>query len=75
MLQLFLLKSLQVYLLYPQLQPQQLIRAEQDRNRSYRAVYDLKSKKMTQLATREIPQVTIDPRSSSDVAVGTSQEK
>lgn len=59
----------------PQLQPQQLIRAEQDRNRSYRAVYDLKSKKMTQLATREIPQVTIDPRSSSDVAVGTSQEK
>ncbi len=59
----------------PQLQPQQLIRAEQERKRSYRAVYDLKSKKITQLATKEIPEVSIDPRSQANVAVGTSQEK
>ena len=59
----------------PQLQPQQLIRAEQERKRSYRALYDLKSKKIIQLATQEIPEVSIDSRSKANVAVGTSQEK
>ncbi|MDG2184734.1 MAG: prolyl oligopeptidase family serine peptidase [Mariniblastus sp.] len=59
----------------PQLQPQQLLRAEQERNRSYRAVYDLKAKKITQLATPQIPQVAVDPRSKANQVVGTSQEK
>ena len=59
----------------PQLQPQQLIRAEQERKRSYRALYDLKSKKIIQLATKKIPDISIDLRSKANVAVGASQEK
>ncbi len=53
----------------PQLQPQQLLQAASDRNRDYRAVYNLKSKKIAQLATREVPSVSIDYRSSADIAV------
>ncbi len=56
----------------PLLQPQQLLQAEMERRRSYRAAYDLRSKKIIQLATKDIPNVVIDPRSKSDVAVGQS---
>ena len=58
-----------------QLQPQQLLQANRERNRSYRAVYDLRAKKIVQLATKEIPSVSVNIRSTSDVAVGTSNEK
>jgi dipeptidyl aminopeptidase/acylaminoacyl peptidase len=56
----------------PMLQPQQLLQAEIERRRSYRAVFNLKPKKIVQLATREIPGVRIDPRSTSKVAVASS---
>ncbi|WP_182870111.1 alpha/beta hydrolase family protein [Rhodopirellula sp. JC639] len=53
----------------PQLQPQQLLQAEIERKRDYRAVYDLRSKKIAQLATRQMPLVDIDDRSSAPIAV------
>ena len=53
----------------PQLQPQQLLQAEVERKRDYRAVYEIKTKKVVQLATRQIPVVDIDYRSSANVAV------
>lgn len=56
----------------PTLQPQQLLNAARERNRSYEAVYDLDSRKVFQIATKEIPDVSINSRSSSDVAVGTA---
>ncbi len=59
----------------PMLQPQQLLQAARERNRSYRALYDLRSKKILQLATKEIPTVLTNARSKADVAVGTSNEK
>ena len=59
----------------PQLQPQQLLQAARERNRSYRAVYDIRAKKILQLATKEIPTVSIDFRSKADQAVGSSNEK
>lgn len=57
------------------LQPQQLLEASRERNRSYRALYDLHAKTTLQIATKEIPSVHIDSRSTSDVAVGTSSLK
>ena len=56
----------------PLLQPQQLIQAERERRRNYRAVYNIKSKKLIQLATIKIPDVRIDSRSPSSLVVGTS---
>ena len=53
----------------PQLQPQQLLQAEIERNRDYRAAYVLKPKRIVQLATRQIPDVSVDYRSSSEIAV------
>ena len=54
----------------PLLQPQQLLQAASERRRDYRALYDLKSKKIFQLATREMPTVVVDHRSETDIAVG-----
>jgi dipeptidyl aminopeptidase/acylaminoacyl peptidase len=59
----------------PLLQPEQLLQATKERNRSYQAVYDLKRKTIRQLATKEMPNVTADRRSSSDIAMGTSSDK
>ncbi len=59
----------------PFLQPQQLLQAAQERNRSYRALYDLRSKKIIQLATKEMPTVTVDPRRKSDITLGISNLK
>ena len=57
------------------LQPQQLLQAEQERRRSYRALLDLRTNKIIQLATKEIPNVIVNPRSPADVAVGISPTK
>lgn len=54
----------------PLLQPQQLIQAERERNRSYIAAYDLKSRKTIQIANKEVPSVRVDPRATNEVAVG-----
>lgn len=53
----------------PQLQPQQLLQTAQERNRSYRAAYDLKSRKIVQLATVEMPSVSVNVKSKAKVAV------
>ena len=53
----------------PYLQPQQLLQAETERRRDYRAVYNIKSKRVVQLSTREIPFVRVDYRSKSNHAI------
>ena len=53
----------------PQLQPQQLLEADRERKRDYRAAYVLETEKLVQLATLEIPNIAIDVRSKSKLAV------
>jgi len=57
------------------LQPRQLLQAEQERRRSYQALFDIEAGRVVQLATKEMPSVRVDARSSSDLAVGTSSAK
>ncbi len=57
------------------LQPMQLLRINQDKNRSYTAIYDLTKKTFIQLENKEMTRVSIDRRSSSDVAIGIASEQ
>ncbi|MEM7784554.1 MAG: prolyl oligopeptidase family serine peptidase, partial [Planctomycetota bacterium] len=59
----------------PYLQPQQLLQAESEKRRSYRAVYNIRAEKLIQLANQKIPSVSIDYRSESNVAVAISNMK
>jgi dipeptidyl aminopeptidase/acylaminoacyl peptidase len=43
----------------PELQPMQKVRAEQEKKRDYRAVVHLKNRKFVQLATMDVPTVTL----------------
>lgn len=54
-------------------QPIQKVRAEQDRNRSYRAVYDLQTKKFVQLADESME--TITPSNDGSYAIGADNRK
>ncbi|NQW05064.1 MAG: S9 family peptidase, partial [Acidobacteria bacterium] len=54
----------------PQLQPMQEVRATQERNRSYRAVFHVGDKRFVQLATPDMP--IVNPGRQSDRAIGTS---
>jgi len=54
-------------------QPIQKVRAEQDRNRSYRAVYDLQAKKFVQLADDTME--TITPSNDGSYAIGSDNRK
>jgi len=54
-------------------QPIQKVRAEQDRNRSYRAVYDLQAKKFVQLADETMESVV--PSNDGRYAVGSDNRK
>src|SRR5215212_5766926 len=54
-------------------QPIQKVRAEQDRNRSYRAVYDLKEKKFVQLADDTME--NISPSNDGSYAIGSDNRK
>ena len=54
-------------------QPIQRIRAEQDRNRSYRAVYDLQAKKFVQLADETME--NISPSNDGRYAIGADNRK
>ena len=54
-------------------QPVQRVRAEQDRNRSYRAVYDLETKKFVQLADESMENVT--PSNDGRYAIGADNRK
>jgi len=51
----------------------QKVRAEQDRNRSYRAVYDLQAKKFVQLADESME--SISPSNDGSYAIGTDNRK
>ncbi|HMO12519.1 MAG TPA: prolyl oligopeptidase family serine peptidase [Pirellulaceae bacterium] len=59
----------------PLLQPQQLVEKSAEERRSYLAIYDLRSKKIVQIATPEVPQVFVDVRSKSDFAIANSLER
>ncbi|MCP4461292.1 MAG: prolyl oligopeptidase family serine peptidase [Planctomycetaceae bacterium] len=59
----------------PYLQPQQLLQAQREKDRSYRAVYDVSKRKMMQLATKDIPLVVSDPRSESSWALGVAPDQ
>src|SRR5215216_4235415 len=54
-------------------QPIQKVRAEQDRNRSYRAVYDVEAKKFVQLADESMENVT--PSNDGRYAIGADNRK
>ena len=54
-------------------QPIQRVRAEQERNRSYRAAYDLKEKKFVQLADETMD--SISPSNDGSYAIGTDNRK
>lgn len=54
----------------PQLQPMQRVRAEQERQRSYRAVVHLADRKFVQLATPELP--AVNPGDDAVRALGSS---
>jgi dipeptidyl aminopeptidase/acylaminoacyl peptidase len=54
-------------------QPIQKIRAEQDRNRSYRAVYELQTKKFVQLADESME--NISPSNDGSYAIGSDNRK
>jgi dipeptidyl aminopeptidase/acylaminoacyl peptidase len=54
-------------------QPIQKVRAEQDRNRSYRAVYDLEAKKFVQLADETMENV--QPSNDGRYAIGADNRK
>jgi len=54
----------------PQLQPMQRVRAEQERNRSYRAVVHLADRKFVQLATPALP--TVNPGDDAARSLGSS---
>ncbi|HMX28624.1 MAG TPA: prolyl oligopeptidase family serine peptidase, partial [Blastocatellia bacterium] len=51
------------------IQPMQKVRAEQDRNRSYRAALNLKDRKLTQLADETLQNV--NPSANGEWAIGT----
>ena len=59
----------------PQLQPQQLLQAQAERNRDYSAAYVIKSKKIVQLEDRQVPDLLIDRRSPAGKAVANTNVK
>jgi len=56
----------------PLLQPMQLVRMEEEKERTYRAMLDLSSGDVVQLATVEVPDVEVGAHGDGAVALGTS---
>ncbi|MDX1645595.1 MAG: prolyl oligopeptidase family serine peptidase [Longimicrobiales bacterium] len=56
----------------PYIQPMQLVQAERERERSYRAMLDLADDRMLQIATEEVPDVEVGRRGDGSVALGVS---
>ena len=54
------------------IQPMQLKQLEQENKRTYLAVYDVRARRAVQLATLELPQVTVADRGDGGVALGES---
>lgn len=59
----------------PYLQPQQLLQANRERNRSYRAVLDLRNRTFIQLENEQLESVRANPRSKADIALGSDNQK
>jgi len=59
----------------PMLQPQQLLQAGRERNRSYQAMFDLEAKEVIQLADMNVRSVFVDRRSTADVTIGVADQK
>lgn len=59
----------------PFLQPQQLLRAEQERRRSYTAIHDLRTGKFIQLADKTVPNVSVDSRSPGRYVIGIAPDQ
>lgn len=56
----------------PLLQPMQLVNAEREKNRSYRAVIHLDTGKIVQLAHEDVPDISVGANGDADIAVGWS---
>jgi dipeptidyl aminopeptidase/acylaminoacyl peptidase len=56
----------------PYLQPMQLVQLEQEKKRTYLAVYHLDASRTVQLATLELPSVSVAGKGDGEVALGTS---
>ena len=54
----------------PQIQPMQRVRANQDQNRNFRAVFHVSDKRVVQLASADLP--TVNPGADANRAIGTS---
>lgn len=59
----------------PYLQPQQLLQVAREKNRSYSAVYNVKTSKMVQIADKNINSVRLNPKSTSQYVVGIAADK
>ncbi len=57
----------------PHLQPQQLKNLDNEKKRSYAAVIQIKKRKFAQLATVDMPTVTVGQEGDADVALGVSE--
>lgn len=58
----------------PELQPMQLLRANQVRNKVYEAYVDLATGKFTQLETMAVPNVTVGARGDATHAIGSNNQ-
>ena len=56
----------------PYLQPMQLLQADQEKKRTYQALWDVSAGKVVQLATVDMPDVTVGDEGDADVALGLS---
>jgi len=56
----------------PLLQPMQLLQVERERNRTYSAVVHLRNGRVVQLATHEVPTVSVGQDGDADLALGSS---
>jgi dipeptidyl aminopeptidase/acylaminoacyl peptidase len=59
----------------PLLQPQQKVQLQQEKNRSYEAVYHVNRNTMVQLATKDIPDIRTFLDGDGDIAIGVSDLK
>jgi dipeptidyl aminopeptidase/acylaminoacyl peptidase len=57
----------------PQIQPMQLVQAEQEKKRSYRAVFHISAQKVVQLATEDMPNLATNYDGNAEFAIGSSQ--
>lgn len=56
----------------PLLQPMQLVNAEREKNRSYRAVIHLDTGSIVQLAHKDVPDISVGTNGDADIVIGWS---